>query len=455
MRPFRPTSSAVPQGLAVRPGNGGNQKSRRVLLAGVTATLVLTVVGCSPSPEYDEVPAPGAAGESDPVARARSIHDRVLVLDAHADIVPPGTTSRYGDEDGSSKVTPEKMAAGGVDAVVMALAVGSGPRSAAGDAEARATADAELRGVLEVVGAHDNLVLARTASELEGAHEKGQLAYMLGLQNARIFEGKIATIDELYAAGVRVFALTHIGHNDFADSSRPVYDGDSGSYEPAEEHGGLSKLGRAAVERINELGGIVDVSQLSVQATLQATNLSTTPVIASHSNVKALSQVARNLSDAEIDRIGNRGGVVHIAAFTAYLLDLADEQLIEDIRGLRRKAGIDERYTYPYELYWEIEDPEAQGAFLTAMRDLLGPATVDRMIDHIDYVVERIGVDHVGLGNDFNHGGGILDLGNASDAFNMTLGLVRRGYSQEEIAKIWSGNFLRVLRQAEAAAAKP
>lgn len=181
---------------------------------------------------------------------------------------------------------------------------------------------------------------------------------------------------------------------------------------------------------------MVDVSQLSVNATLQAAELSTTPVIASHSNVRALSQVARNLSDAEIDAIGAKDGVIHIAAFTAYLLDISDEDLINDIKAVRRGAGIDERYTYPYELYWEIEDPAAQGAFLTTMRDLLGPATVDRMVDHIDYIVDRIGIDHVGIGNDFNHGGGIQGLENAADALNLTRSLVERGYSAADIEKI-------------------
>ena len=429
--------------------------SGKTLFALVIALLALSGSGCSPSAETGDPQSSSSAEDVSPETLARAIHDRVLVLDAHADIVPPGTTSRYGDEDGSSKVTPEKMQAGGVDAVVMTLAVASGPRTAEGDAEARATANTQLAGVMEIVAQEHNVVLARSADELTQAHEEGQLAYMLGVQNARIFEGRVDAIDELYEAGARVFGLNHIGHNDFSDSSRPVYDGESGSYEQAEEHGGLSALGQAAIERINQLGGVVDVSQLSTKATLQAIDLSPTPVIASHSNVRALSQVARNLSDEEIDRIGSKGGVVCIAAFTAYLLDLSDEQLIEDIRTLRREAGIDERYTYPYELYWEIEDPEEQRAFLTSMRDLLGPASVDRMIDHMDYLVERIGIDHVGIGNDFNHGGGVLDFGNASDALNMTVGLVKRGYSEEDIEKIWSGNFLRVLRQAEAAAGTP
>lgn len=176
------------------------------------------------------------------------------MLDAHADVVPLGTTSRYGDDDGSSQVTPEKLMAGGVDAVVLSVAVGSGPRSPEGDAEARAIADTELAAVSEIADAFDDVVVVRSADALVEAHARGETALMIGLQNARILERDIDAIDTFFDAGVRVFALTHLGHNDFADSSRPVYIGEKQSYEPTEEHGGLSALGRAAIQRINELG---------------------------------------------------------------------------------------------------------------------------------------------------------------------------------------------------------
>lgn len=422
-------------------------------------TFFLAIIGvlsaCAQLDSPTTQPRPTQAGAAPAAAdtllrQAQTIHDRVLVLDAHADIVPPGTTSRYGDADGSSQVTPQKLAAGGVDAVVLAIAVGSGPRTPEGDAAARATANTELGGALAIAAADPNVVIVRSADELEAAHASDKTALLLGFQNARILQGRVDGLDEFYDAGVRIFALTHLGHNDFADSSRPVYDGATKSYEPDAEHGGLSELGRAAIERINQLGAVVDVSQLSKAATLQAIALSNRPVIASHSNVRALSDVARNLSDEEISRIGETGGVIHIAAFTAYLLDISEPQLVNDIKSIRRQAGIDERYSYPYELYWEIKDTQEQMAFLTTMRDRLGPATVNRMIDHIDYVVERIGIDHVGIGNDFNHGGGIADFDTASEALSVTLGLLKRGYSSEDIEKIWSGNFIRVLRAAQA-----
>jgi membrane dipeptidase len=210
----------------------------------------------------------------------------------------------------------------------------------------------------------------------------------------------------------------------------------------------LSDLGVAAVQRVNALGAVVDISQLSKAAALQSIALSSAPVIASHSNVKSISDVTRNLSDEEIDLIGENGGVVHIAAFKGYLLNISEPDFIEDLKTLRREAGISEEYNYPFELYWEIDDPAESAAFTAAVSDLMGPATVDHMLDHIDYMVERIGIDHVGIGNDFNHGSGIEGYDDASEAANITAGLVARGYSKNDIEKIWSGNFLRVMEAA-------
>ncbi|MBL4890408.1 MAG: membrane dipeptidase, partial [Rhizobiaceae bacterium] len=171
-------------------------------------------------------------------------------------------------------------------------------------------------------------------------------------------------------------------------------------------------------------------------------------LIASHSNAKSVSDVSRNLSDEEIDRVGENGGVIHVAAFKGYLLNISEPEFITTLKRLRREAGISEEYNYPYELYWEIDDLTARSAYLSAVSDLLGPATTDNMIEHIDYIVNRIGIDHVGIGNDFNHGSGIDDYNDASEAGNLTAGLIDRGYSVSDINKIWSGNFLRVLDAA-------
>jgi membrane dipeptidase len=380
---------------------------------------------------------------------AADIHESSLVLDAHADIVIPSTSRAYMSADGTSKVDPAKMRAGGVDAVVMSVAVGPGPRTMEGDAAARAEADEKIAAVHTLVEeSQGQVVIATTSSEIVAAHEAGKSALILGFQNARSLQGNVSAIDEFYAKGVRIFGLNHLGHNAFSDSSRPEFSGETGAFEVTEEHGGLSTLGVAAVERIGALGALVDVSQLSKAATLQVLELTRSPIIASHSNAKTVSDVTRNLSDEEIDRIGENGGVIHVAAFKGYLINISAPEFIEKLVALRIAAGISIEYNYPFELYWEIDDLAERSAFTAAVSELLGPASTDNMIEHIDYIVDRIGIDHVGIGNDFNHGSGIDDYNDASEAMNLTEGLLERGYSETDINKIWSGNFLRILDAA-------
>ncbi len=413
----------------------------------LVSAALLTLAACGPaSTEPSNV---DLANVDATAITAEAIHAHALVLDAHADIEIPGKESRYVGTDGLSKVAPDKMRAGGVDAVVMSVAVGPGPRDADGYAVARALADEKLSAVKALVAdPENNLVLARSADELVQAHADGKGALILGLQNARILGTEVSALDDFFAAGVRVFALTHMGHNDFADSSRPIYNSAVGAHEVEAEHGGLSELGRLAIQRINALGGIVDISQLSKAAALQVLALSTTPVIASHSNVWHLSNVSRNLTDEEIDLIGENGGVIHIAPFRGYLFDSSNKELDGLIRVARQEAGIEEGYYYPFELYWEIDDAAVQTKFLSTVSELLGPGSMDDVLNHIDYVAQRIGVDHVGIGTDFNHGSGITGFDDASEALNVTKGLLARGYSQQDIEKIWGGNFIRVFAAA-------
>ncbi len=407
--------------------------------------LVASLVGCSGESNIDQ--------DAALIARAQAIHTSALTLDAHADIEIPGKPSSYAGSDGLSKVAPAKMRAGGLDAVVMALAVGPMPRNIDGYAAAKALAQTKLAAVNALAAdATNNTIITLSADELIAAHREGKSALLLGFQNALILGTDVSGIDTLYNSGVRVFALTHMGHNDFADSSRTLFDGDTGTREPDAEHGGLSALGKAAITKINALGGIMDISQLSSQAALQAIELSTTPVIASHSNVRALTSVSRNLSDKEIDRIGETGGVIHVAPFRGYLYDSADPDMDTNIRAVRQESGVDEDYLYPFELYWEIDDIAVKKDFLTRISALLGPIGLDEMLDHVDYIAKRIGVDHVGIGTDFNHGSGIIGFDDASDALNVTVELLKRGYSEDDITKIWGGNFIRVWRAAEKAA---
>ena len=386
------------------------------------------------------------------IAEARAIHQRVLTFDAHADIEIPGKPSMYVGADGLSKVAVEKMHQGDLDAVAMTVAVGPLPRNKEGFAEARRIADEKLAAAVALTENPDQPIQLVTSSDaLVAAVGDGQRAIVLSLQNALIFGDDVAVIDEFYAQGVRIFALTHMGHNEFADSSRPLFITETGMREAPSEHGGLSARGRAAIQRFNDLGAVIDISQLSTAAALEVISLSRAPVIASHSNARVLTNVSRNLSDEEIRELAQRGGVIHVAPFAGYLFDSQDPDIDAGIRALRRKAGIDEDYLYPFELYWEIEDTSVKTEFLSGVRGLLGPISLDTMLNHIDHIAALVGADHVGIGTDFNHGSGIPGYIDASDSLNVTVGLLERGYSEPQIRKIWGGNFLRVWREVERA----
>ena len=388
--------------------------------------------------------------ESDFIEHARAVHARVVTLDAHADIEIPGKPSMYVGADGLSKVSPKKMDQGGLNAVVMALAVGPKPRTAEGYAAAKTIAEEKLLAVKTLIAndSHD-IQLVTGSDDLLATIADGKKAIILSLQNALIFGTESTAVDYFFDQGVRMFALTHMGHNDFADSSRPLFNAATGAREPSAEHGGLSDLGVAAVQRLNALGAVIDISQLSTDAALQVINLSTAPVVASHSNARALTNVSRNLSDVEIKRLAAGGGVIHVAPFAGYLFDSQDPSIDTALRAIRREAGIDEDYLYPFELYWEINDPAVKATFLRSARDLLGPISLSTMLDHIDYIVGLVGIDHVGIGTDFNHGSGISGYIDASESFNVTAGLLQRGYSEADAQKIWGGNFLRVWKAVE------
>lgn len=422
-----------------------NAWCRKEIIAGC---LLLFLIACN---SVKEIRTPSTTlGESELILKAKEIHQRSLVLDTHADIAMPTTSPLYLSTDGKSKIDIEKLKSGGTNAVLMSLAVPPGPRTAKGDAQGRLTMNEQLAFVKNKVNNYpDKLIIAKSSTEVTRAFQANKIAIILGFQNGRALKKDISAIDSFYQEGVRVFGFNHIGHNDFADSSRPFFDGTTGKYEAKKEHGGLSDLGRAALKRINRLGGIVDVSQLSQPATLQAAQLSKAPVIASHSNVRTISNVSRNLSDEEIDLIAKKGGVICVSPFRAYLLDYSDPAFLERIKAVRRNAGISEQYSYPFELYWEIKDPAKKMAFLQAMSGTLGPAYVKDLVRHIDYLVERVGINHVGIGSDFNHGGGIEGYQDAADALNVTLALVKKGYSEKDIQQIWSGNFLRVMKEVE------
>lgn len=381
--------------------------------------------------------------QTDVERRVQEVHAAARPLDAHADILMPTTPGIYRTADGESQLTTTKLVAGGMATVTLALQSPTGPPTPEGIATARAEVDAKLARLHALEAAEGaRVALARSAADIERIHAANKVAILIGFQNAYALGDDIALVDHYVAEGVRVFAFNHAGNNAFADSSRPSVAGD-------EPHGGLSPLGRDAVRRLNDLGVVIDVSQLTPRGVIQTLELSRAPVIASHSAVRALVDEARNLLDEELDAIAAKGGVVHVPPFNTYVAPRPPE-FVAKLGELRASHGL------PREFRGVLDDVNrlagaARGEYTTAALASVPRATLDDYLDHIDYVVKRIGVDHVGIGTDFDHGAGIVGYRDASEARNLTRGLLERGYSAEDVAKIWSGNFMRVLRAAEAA----
>jgi membrane dipeptidase len=388
---------------------------------------------------------------NDPLERrVQAVHEAAAPLDAHVDVLVSTTPGIYRTDDGVSQVTVAKLVAGGMATVTLALQsptpVGTGPATAAGVAAARAEVDAKLARVRMLVADNpERLELALTADDIERSRSNGRIAVLIGFQNAYALGTDLSLVDHYVDEGVRVFAFNHAGNNAFADSSRPAIPGD-------EPNGGLSDLGRAAVRRLNDRGVVIDVSQLTPRGVLQTLEISRAPVIASHSAVRALIDETRNLTDTELDAIGAAGGVVHVPPFNTYLAPRPPE-------FVARLGEIRARFGLPRAFRGVLDDAqllsgEERAKYTSEALESVPRADLDDYLDQIDYVVRRIGVDHVGIGTDFDHGAGIVGFKDASEARNLTRGLLSRGYSDADVAKIWSGNFLRVKRAAEEAASR-
>lgn len=374
---------------------------------------------------------------------ARSIHRRTLVLDSHVDVLVSTSHPRLRLENGGSHTDLHRLQAGGIGAVVLSVAAQTGPDTAAGQAAALNEAEEKLAEIRRLVQSSDGaLVIADDADEVRRIHRDGHIAAVIGFQNAFALGADLAKIDDFIARGVRVFALTHAGNNAFADSSRPG----------EETHGGLSALGLAAVDRLNALGVLIDVSQLSSNSYAQLLARTRAPVVASHSGVRALSDSPRNVSDEELDALKANGGVLQVTAFNNHLVP-RPEGYLDSVEALRIQFGLSQDGPR-HVLYrgYEALSADDRDAFFDALGALYPAANVETLVDHIDYAVGRIGIDHVGIGTDFNHGAGIAGFGSLAEAENVTRALVARGYDESDVGKIWSGNFLRVLETARAAA---
>lgn len=325
-------------------------------------------------------------------------HDGLLAIDTHVDIPWPEGPSPF--EDGPRCVDLPKLRQGRISAVCFAAYIPQGRRDEAGHDAAAARARAMLAAIISMAPANGSGgMLATSAAGVEAAFQAGKPGIIPVIENGYAIGKSLRLLDEFAGFGIRYMTLTHNGHNEIADAAIALPNlGDAD-----EEYGGLSDFGQSVVARMNELGVLVDVSHASKKSMMQAARLSRTPVVATHSCMKTLCDHKRNLDDEQLDMLAATGGLAQITIVSNFLR------------------------------------PRARASDLT----------VADIADHVDYAVKRMGVEHVGIGTDFDGGGGVRGFMNASQAPVLTKELARRGYGRAELEKIWGGNFLRLMRKAE------
>ncbi len=405
----------------------------RTATRGLVGLIALVSAACGPRRLTDE----------QLVATARGIHGKVITIDTHVDI--PGNFATA-DVDpgvrGDRQVDLVKLREGGLDAVFWAVYVGQGPRTPEAYAEAESEARAKFAALHRVPEMYPALIaLATTPDDVVRIHDSGMLVECIGIENGYVIGRSLDLLREYYQLGARYMTLTHNGHNDIGDSSDPL----TRNGEAESEHGGLSEFGKQVVHEMNRLGMMVDVSHVAKSTMLDAARLSRAPIIASHSATKALADVSRNMDDEQLLALKENGGVIQVVALASF--DKADppekraaQQAIREAMGLTDRGA-----------FRSLTD-EQRAEYRRRMDELDARwprANVQDFVNHIDYAVQLIGIDHVGISSDFDGGGGVVGYGDASEAFNVTLELVRRGYSEDEIAKLWGGNLLRVWREVE------
>ena len=403
---------------------------------------------------------PSAQGGADNalIQRARAIHDRVITLDTHNDIDPENFTRQKNyTERLNTQVNIPKMVEGGLDASFFIVYVGQGPLTPEGYDSAYKQAVAKFDAVKHLTSeiAPDKIGLALTAADVPRIAKSGRKVALIGIENAYSLGLDITRVKEFYDRGGRYMSLAHNGHSQFADSNTGERDG-------VWLHNGLSEMGKQVIAEMNKWGIMVDLSHPSEAANLQAIALSKAPVIASHSAARALADVSRNMDDEQLEALKKNGGVIQTVAFASYV-KVAKPDSAERASGI---AALRKEFRLPAPGAGGAGGGGGRGGLnsLTAEQrvnydarlaeiDQKTPgdprATVADFVNHIDYLVKKIGIDHVGISSDFDGGGGVTGWNGADETFNVTLELVRRGYTEEQVGRLWSGNLLRVMADVE------
>ncbi|MFT4541167.1 MAG: membrane dipeptidase [Planctomycetota bacterium] len=408
-------------------------------------------------------PIPALLSEKALLELARGVHQRVITLDTHNDIsVSNFTVDRNYSMKLRSQVDLPKMKEGGLDVSWLIVYTGQGELNEEAYANAYETAISKFNAIHLLCKelAPDEIELALTSDEVREILGRGKKVAMIGIENAYPIGLDLSNIEKFARLGGRYMSLAHNGHSQFSDSN-------TGEKDDVWLHGGLSELGREAVHEMNKWGIMIDVSHPSREAMVEMAELTRAPLIASHSSARAMNDVSRNMDDEQLELLAKGGGVVQTVAFRSYL-DTEKDKAHRAASGvfkekfareagfelLGRKAvrelGTDAREAYDL----KMDDLNKQ---MDERRDEIAASAPDvnvaDFVDHIDHMVELIGIDHVGISSDFDGGGGVEGWDDASETLNVTLELVRRGYAEGDIDKLWSGNLLRVLDEVQAVAA--
>ena len=378
------------------------------------------------------------------VAKARAIHDKVITLDTHVDIdLRNFTPARNYTQRLDNQVNLPKMEEGGLDAAFFIVYVGQGPLTPEGYDKAYKEAVAKFEAIHRLAEefAPKRIGLALTPDDVRTIAASGRKVALIGIENGYSIGTDLARIKEFADRGGRYMSLAHNGHSQLADSN-------TGERDNTWLHNGLSDLGKQAIAELNRWGIMVDLSHPSKQANLQAIALSKAPVIASHSAARAVADHSRNLDDEELAAIRKNGGVVQTVAFDSYVKIKPPDSperaaAVAEVRKMMPPGGPGEM-TDEVRAQFRAKMAEVNKRFPPAPK-----ATVAEFANHVDYLVKKIGIDHVGISSDFDGGGDLNGWMDATETFNITLELVRRGYTEEQIGKIWSGNLLRVMDECQ------
>ena len=439
-------------------------RTTKALLIGIPLTLAVAVGGGFLA--WETFYAGNAGYPQKIVKQADELQERMLSFDSHITVpLEFGSAGNEADKDGPGQFDLVKAAKGRLSGAALTIfgwpEIWNGPnaphRPTAGFVEA-ARNEQETRYTIitgMVRDFPDQVGIAYTPDDLRRLQGEGKFAIFISMLNAYPLGHDLDQLDKWTARGMRMFGFSYVGNNDWADSSRPL----PFFNDTPDALGGLSEIGKQAVQRLNDLGVIIDVSQMSSKALEQVSQLSRTPLVASHSAPRALVDIARNLSDKEMQLIKDTGGVVQIVGFGTYLRPLSPATQ-DKLNSLRSQFDLPplpnlEMALMPGDAIITVWPEQRFGQYASGLYDIVEhepKATLKDYGDAIDYAVKKIGIDHVGISSDFNDGGGLEGWKDVSESRNVTAELLQRGYSEADIAKLWGGNFLRVWDTVQKAA---